>query len=148
MITKGIILELPKQNSNKFKIKIPIFSTTAITANVPDLDASIVYGTLCYQPGNFSGYNVGDVVFVTFEDNINDKPIILGKLYLSTSINDPSSYMQPSILNVTNKAYLPKNTTFDNITFEYLLGMIKKVENLSDIVVKLQNEIDALKQNK
>ena len=83
MITKAIIVETPLNNSNKFKIQIP----TLVKAN-SNKDNFILDATLCYQPGVILGYNIGDVVFVAFEDNYIEKPIILGKLYKTDSLDN------------------------------------------------------------
>ena len=73
MIFKAFIKELPK-NDNKYVVRVPALEDNTTREMV-------LSALLCNQPGEYAGYKVGDVVFVEFENNKLDVPIILGKLY-------------------------------------------------------------------
>lgn len=76
MITKGIITEIvDEKDKHYFSVRVPIFETSAST------EFSIFKEVpLCYEPGNLSGYHLDDVVWVGFENNEANNPVILGKL--------------------------------------------------------------------
>ena len=134
MITKAIIVETPLNNSNKFKIQIP----TLIKAN-NNKDNFILDATLCYQPGVILGYNIGDVVFVAFEDNYIEKPIILGKLYKTDSLDTDVNSQIYNIsynLNVTNNCTLPASTNIDNLN---ILETIKLLKNRLEVIEEKLN---------
>ena len=118
MITKGIIKELPVGDNNKYIVEIPIFSSAGMTKN--DLDASYMEATLCYQPGILNSFNVGDVVFIGFEDNKKYKPIILGKLFLYEDVNDNRGYALLQNLEVNGNSILSKDTSLGDITVDKL----------------------------
>ena len=147
MITKGIIKELPTkyylgknnttQFNNKFIVELPIFNSSGINPDNP-LNASIVEATLCYQPGSLDGYRVGDVVFVSFEDNDYSKPVILGKLYLGDE--QPVGLTKSEHLEISNSAILPENTQLGDITVKNLEWVIRELHNLGILVDALQPE--------
>ena len=73
MVFKAIIKSLPKDN-NKYLVRIPpLEDNTTKEMILPAL--------LCNQPGEYGNYKVGDVVFVEFENNKLDVPVIIGRLY-------------------------------------------------------------------
>ena len=67
---------------------------------------------LCNQPGCYEGYSVGDCVFVAFENNKMNTPIILGKLYVEP-IKVPN-YNLVNNLVVTDSVTLPEDTKIGN----------------------------------
>lgn len=79
MVTKGKIIGRSAE-SNKLRVEIPIFATTAFGSDQGTLRATVLDATVCYDPGNLNGYRSGDVVFVAFEDNQTSKAVILGRL--------------------------------------------------------------------
>lgn len=74
MIIKAIIEELPEPGDNHYMIRIPFMEDH--TKN-----KSIFSALLSHTPGIYDSYKVGDVVFISFENEKLDVPIILGKLY-------------------------------------------------------------------
>lgn len=102
MVTKGYIIELPKEKSNIFKVRLPVFETGTSGSAQAIYDA-----VLCYSPGLNNEYKVGDCIFCAFEDNDLGSPIILGKLYLSNK-NEGSGDLET--LRVSHSVDLPSNT--------------------------------------
>lgn len=90
MITKGIIKRTPSstldKNNYKFDVRIPIFEEAGSN------DEYISQCCLCYNDDSAYTYNVGDVVYLSFENNDLDKPIIIGKLFCSKNIENENKY--------------------------------------------------------
>ena len=74
MITKAII-ESINAAGNRCVVRMPLFES-ASSANHVKAEALVNI-----SPGLFNGLAVGDVVFIAFEENAMEKPIILGKLF-------------------------------------------------------------------
>ena len=76
MFTKALIKEIPRNGSNIYKIRIPLFEDTTGT--------EIIYDALCcHAPGVFGGLNEGDCVYVSFEDAKLNIPVIIGRLFIN-----------------------------------------------------------------
>ena len=86
MITKGIIIETPNTrklsglSSNKYRVRIPLFESAGI-ASIYVADACLCYGSLADLT-----LKPDDVVYVAFENNELDMPVIMGKLYCNKNI--------------------------------------------------------------
>lgn len=78
MITKAVIMAI-NSAENRCKVRMPLFETAASSAPV------IAEALVSITPGLYSNLEVGDVVFVSFEENALEKPIILGKLFKGAS---------------------------------------------------------------
>lgn len=78
MITLSEILAL-NPNSNLCKVRIPIFEPAGNSVKVE------LWATMLLPPGIHGGYEVGDVVFVSFADNSLSRPVVLGQLYRGPS---------------------------------------------------------------
>ncbi len=78
MITEALI-ETIDFTANSCTVRIPLFETTNTVTKV------VVPAHFCIQPGQVNGYKVGDMVWIAFENNMYQNPIIIGKLF--TSLN-------------------------------------------------------------
>ena len=78
LVTKAIIRSI-NSAGNRCVVRMPLFETAASSAPV---EAEALVNI---TPGMFGNLNIGDVVFVAFEENALEKPIILGKLYKGAS---------------------------------------------------------------
>ena len=105
MFTKALITETPKLGDNHYKVRIPLFEDT--TGQEVIMDA-----LCCHAPGVFNGFNVGDCVYVTFEDAKLNIPVIIGKLYVNEQDDFSTGYFNN--IKVTNNVKLPMDTTFGN----------------------------------
>ena len=74
MITKAIIQSI-NAAGNRCIVRMPLFETAA---NPMPVEAEALVNI---APGIFNNLAVGDVVFVSFEENALEKPVILGKLF-------------------------------------------------------------------
>lgn len=82
MVTKGFITGIPnptdKITSIKYKVDIYIFKSVGDKNSTRTTNS--IESTVAYTPGNNITYNIGDCVFVDFEDNEYGHPVIIGKL--------------------------------------------------------------------
>jgi hypothetical protein len=66
-------------------------------------------------PGIYNSYKTGDIVFIGFEENKMESPVVLGKLFISAS-TEASSYrgsVSGNSLAITDTALLPYSTVFN-----------------------------------
>jgi hypothetical protein len=88
---------------------MPLFETTASASPVK------AEALVSITPGLFNNLVVGDVVFVAFEENALEKPIIIGKLFKGT--NDENKVKGGAgvldTLKVRTAATIPSSTLFE-----------------------------------
>lgn len=117
MLTKGIIQSM-STTGNRCVVRMPLFENAG--------NASPVQATALVNitPGIFNNLAVGDVVFVGFEENALEKPVILGKLF-TEAISEANIRGGGGVFNslkVNNDAVIPSSTLFifpENIKKEY-----------------------------
>jgi hypothetical protein len=118
MITKGIVIETPQSkklkdlNSNKYRVRIPLFESAGLDT-VYNLDSCLCYGSQLDL-----SIKEGDVVFISFENNELDKPVILGKLYCDKNLQqDSTGYMitNPDLTNKVSQLQLQLDNFISNI---------------------------------
>ena len=106
MIIKGILKTID-YNNNSCTVRLPLFETTNNSGEV------VLPAIFMNQPGMFNGYNEGDIVFVDFENNKLEAPIIIGKLYLGSekeASNSQKGGLKIASLTVDSSATLPLDT--------------------------------------
>lgn len=106
MVTKGIIRSINRAG-NRCIVRMPLFETASSTVPIE------VEALVSITPGMFNNLFVNDVVFIAFEENALEKPIIIGKLYTGSSIeaNTPGGAGILDNLNVRSTASMPAATT-------------------------------------
>lgn len=112
MIQYGIIEKID-YTTNRFLVRLPIFETNEDGRKI------ILEAVLCYQPGLYHGYNLGDVVVLGFINNHLDAPIILGKVFNGQEDSGLAS-TNAADLKITQKAELPLNSSIGNLTYSDL----------------------------
>ena len=108
MLTKGIVKSI-NRTGNRCIVELPLFQTASDQSPV-ELEA-----TINITPGLFNNLFVNDIVFVSFEENALEKPVVLGKLFKGTA-NENTTNGGAAILNTLNvrsAATLPSTTIFD-----------------------------------
>lgn len=153
MVQKGQVKEIPL-NSNKIKVRIPIFETST------DNREAIFDCLMCVNPGSTHGYAVGDIVYVDFENNDLDHPVVVGKLYRqkdyenilktfdknSKSSNNIKSNIAEFVsdLKVYHRARLPEDTTIGDLSYSDILTLIRRVDYLESLIksFKINTKVD------
>ena len=107
MITKAVIRSI-NNTGNKCVVRMPLFETAS--SSMPVEAEALVSIT----PGMFNNLVVGDIVFIAFEENALEKPIIVGKLYRGTSkentVQGGAGILDT--LRVNTAATIPSSTLF------------------------------------
>ena len=106
MVTKGQIKSINRAG-NRCVVRLPLFETASSTAPV-EIEALV-----SITPGMFNNLFVNDVVFVAFEENALEKPIIIGKLYTG-AMNENGTKGGAGILdtlNIRTSCSIPAATT-------------------------------------
>lgn len=137
MLTKAIVQKVD-YTKNICRVRIPLFENASRNVNMIEADAQF-----SVTPGIYNSYKTGDVVFIGFEENKMEAPIILGKLFVSpvAEANSQRGTLSGNALLITDTAQLPYSTIFNygsiaqnsNIYFD--LNTPKK---LADSIIDLQ----------
>lgn len=119
MILKGYIKNLPQKGSNIFRVRIPFMEDNTSREMIFD-------SLLCNQPGEYGGYEVGDCVFVIFENDKFNTPIILGKLFIDENDLVRSHHIVNN-LDVTGHVNLPVTTTVGGYSINDIFKLQQQV---------------------
>lgn len=133
MLTKGIIKKLYTNESNYFKVYIPLLRKA-----VDDEKSAIIDATAIYISGITNNLKVGDIVFLDFEDDNFNKPVILGKLFTGKKDDEITTTLTSKTLKVLEKTQLPGDTIVNNITLDDIINMIKELD--SRVTAQINNE--------
>lgn len=137
MLTKAIIQSID-YTKNMCRVRIPLFENAARNVNMIEADAQINI-----VPGIYNSYKTGDVVFIGFEENKMELPVILGKLFVSATAEASShrGNVSGNSLSITETAQLPYSTVFnyDKITQnDTLYKNLNTPKKLADSIIDLQ----------
>ena len=107
MITKAIIQSI-NATGNRCMVRMPLFE---YASNSGPVEAEALINI---TPGVFNNLAVGDVVFVAFEEEALEKPVIIGKLFRDASVesNIRGGGCIVDALQVHSYAVLPSSTNF------------------------------------
>jgi hypothetical protein len=108
LITKAEIMSI-NGAGNRCVVRMPLFETAASSAPVT------AEALVSIPPGIFNNLVVGDVVFVAFEENAIEQPIIVGKLHrgASNESKTPGGAGILDTLKVNTSATVPSSTLFE-----------------------------------
>ena len=79
MIQKAIIEEIVA-NGYQARVRIPRYNKASSSPTATDKQ-DLAIATICTYPGIHPSYQIGDIVFVGFENDKVNQPVILGLLY-------------------------------------------------------------------
>lgn len=117
MITKGIITSI-NRNKNKCAVRMPLFESASSTGPV------IINALISNPPGVYNGYFKDDIVFVSFEENSLEKPIVIGKLYRGPSFEKDT----PGGMGVYNSINVRDTTIVQAATTHFIFTDKEKKE--------------------
>lgn len=148
MITKGIIIQ--KNGSNTYLVDLPTLESLNEDVGIS--------ATTCSVINNPFTFNSGDIVFVDFENNRYDMPVILGAL-VSDRFSDIDSDVKLNSLSVGSVVSLPPSTKIgdvDKTDLLHLRGLTNNIEeqlsstdrSISDTTDYLSKESDKTESNR
>lgn len=143
MIQKAIIEEII-QGGYQARVRIPRYNKAASSPTATDT-GDLAIATICTFPGVHPSYQLGDIVFVGFENENINQPVILGLLYrenMGNSMSDmvdvilPSEYL--SSVNHTqefsgNLSDININTNLDMKDYSILFSGKNKEQDVTKI---------------
>ena len=162
MVTLGEIISI-NADTNLCLVKLP---TLEGAGNKNKIE---LHATMMLPPGIDAGYEVGDVVFVSFVDNTLGRPMVLGQLYRGpgkgTKIDKIGKLTDTSLgcaktvtcnslnakdsakchnLEATGAVKIPQSTTFTGADGSYNTPseLITKIKNLEDKVEFLEDSLN------
>jgi hypothetical protein len=143
LITKAIIKHVDWAG-NKCLVRIPLFETASSDAEVE------CTALINIPPGIFNNLYPGDIVFIGFEENAIEKPIILGKLYRGANfeINARGGNGNFDHLQVFTSASVPCDTNFvypEDMAPEY--ADYDTPKELADRIKELRDYINLLSEH-
>ena len=137
MLTKAIIQNID-YTKNLCRVRIPLLENASRNVNMIEADAQ--FSTV---PGIYNSYKTGDIVFIGFEENKLELPVVLGKLFVSVAA-EASSYrgnLSGNSLSITDTAQLPYSTLFDFTKIsqnDQLYNNLNTPKKLADSIITLQ----------
>ena len=134
MITRAIVEEVV--SPYQVKIRVPLLDRGANTPLATSKE-SLNTATICSLPNCYINVQVGDVVFVAFEDKTYYKAVILGHLSRAT-MTDTYADVTFGELTVDRAAILPQDTTIGAVSSA-------DIQMLQGVKDNLQKQIDSLK---
>ena len=145
MITKAIIEQII--SPYQARVRIPILDHLSYAPSGTST-TELNIATVCTLPNCYLNVQVGDIVFIGFEDNSYDRAVILGHLSREAM---SSTYADVTFgnLHVNGETTLSASTQIGNITSEelsYLSGVRDNIQSQLDNLKKLIDSVaDATK---
>lgn len=139
MLTKAIIQSID-YTKNMCRVRIPLFENASRNTNMIEADAQFNI-----VPGIYNSYKTGDIVFIGFEENKMELPVILGKLFVSASAESEAyrGNVSGNSLSITDNAQLPYSTIFSYDKIAQNNALYKNLntpKKLADGIINLQRQ--------
>lgn len=139
MVTKAIVADV--SDKYNIKVRIPIYNRASF-ANQKTVDADLPAATSCVLPNSSLNLRVGDIVYVSFEDDDTGRPVILGCLYMESGNGSTCGSIFADSINVKANAVLPSETSIGKVTSKelgFLTGMRENTQYQIDELTKKVN---------
>ena len=145
MITKAQIVKII--SNKEVVVRIPIYNKMEGVAGATP-NSELCHAFICYPSGVIPNYEIEDVVFVSFEDNYLDKPVVLGKLKKSTTKKESNS--KPNVncvdLSADGNTKLSKETTIGEIKYTNIECLKNLSGNIKETFKGISDDISGLKK--
>ena len=141
MTVKGLIKSID-YTGNTCTVRIPTFESAANDSEV------CLPANIAMTPGLYNNYKEGDVVYVAFENNQLESPIVIGKLFLGTATEqkDPRGALNCDTIYSSTPISIPIDTklTLNNdpkgLTTVGVDGDLTGYKSIADVVKGLQRQ--------
>lgn len=134
MITKAIIEEI--LSPYEVKVRVPLLDR--YDSNLATSTENLNIATICSLPNCYINPQVGDIVFVGFEDNTYYKAVVLGHLCRPEMTSTYADVILNS-LAVQGSTQLTSATSIGDVTAE-------QIACLSGVTDNIQKQLNALKE--
>lgn len=143
MITKGIVEEI--LSPSEVKVRIPVFdraNETSLSTKTEDLTVAAI----CGLPSCYNFVEVGDIVFVGFEDNTTYRAIVLGHL-VTDKYREPSIRANLGSLSVSGMTCLSENTSIGSVTSHEISMLQGLSDNIQQQLSFIMERLDLLESS-
>lgn len=142
MISRGIVERLV--DAYTCKVRIPTLDRVQASSVHTPTD-ELMDAKICTLANCDPNIQVGDIVFVAFEDNDYSKPVIIGYLY---SVNKSPTRMSITFdeLTAETSANLPSSTNIGEVTYlqlQQLVGLKSNLQQQLDYITDAINKINS-----
>ena len=132
-------IESIENNGYLYRVRIPVYHKIQNTPGATPFE-SLPLAPVCTIPGVKPFYQLGDVVWVDFENNEIGNPVIIGLLYREQQ-TEATIDINCNNLITTSEARLPSNTTVGETsksldTLPQLLKYTDETNNCLDILMR------------
>jgi hypothetical protein len=141
MITKGIVEEII--SPNEIRVRLPVYDRAKDTSSATKTE-DLTVAAVCGLPNCYNYVDIGDVVFVGFEDNTTYRAVILGHLITGSAERSPTVQASFSSLNVTGNTSLSQNTSIGDVSADDVHQLLGIKDNIQKQLDFLNSKIDAL----
>lgn len=125
MLMKAIIES--NNIDNQYKIRIPKYHKLRGVAEASSYD-QLPFASVCYLPGIFPNYSIGDIVYIDFENDDLSYPVILGKLLSDNNKSEKSvSDIESRSLKVQVDTTLSEDTKIGQISYNDFKQAVQSV---------------------
>lgn len=135
MITKGIIEEII--SPYEVRVRVPTLDRS-LTSSIATATENLNIATICTLPNCYVNLQVGDVVFVGFEDNTYYKAVILGHLCREES----TTYADLILGNLTVK----NGCKIGDVTQSEISQLVGVRDNLQKQIDNLSEKLELIQQ--
>ena len=136
-------IESIEDNGYSYKIRIPIYHRIENTPGAVPKD-QLPIAPVCTMPGVSPSYQVGDIVWVDFENDELGTPVIIGLLY-SKKNSESTIDIKCSSISVDSDASLPDSTKIGNTknslnSLPQIKQNISEIDDILDVLMKEYQE--------
>ena len=137
MIYKGIVENV---SGKQVKVRIPKLHKS-VNAIGSTAIGQLSDACICSFPGVTINLQINDIVFVDFEDTLNEAPVIIGTLANFDTTSRCNMSMNDLKANIT--ARLPKDTQIGDITYAHLDKLTGITSNIQSKFTELVRLIES-----